>query len=297
VNLFFLFAAVAIQIVVFQFFSTRLTRALPDYRLGVNELPGTTAQAVHEWKRKAGAWRTGLGAILAAAAVLFAFALPLDTGGRKLGLAAVSLLSSAAFAYASWGERRAMNRLAASLPEARLRSADLSPRTLRTYYPPWLEAIPVAAFLATIAITVAALPDLAHGPGANEPGLAADSVRLWILPFFQGTYVALLIVLTWRLVTSACAMPQGARSRSGSPEDALRLDARLRALRLRGLLGVKIAITFMVGAMQLERLQEATRGEAAALVSASVWIFLMAALAAFAMFLVRLPSVKGNGAS
>lgn len=283
-----LVGVVALQVVVFQFLSARFTVTLSEIMVGVRDLPEPVASKLHKFHRRTAVTTRVLGSVLLLAALVLGFLYPAEPHLRKLGLAAVSLASSAAFSVGVLRNRRRMTGIAALLPESGVRSAMLERRSLGRHYPPLWEVVPVVLFVATVALTIWAVPRVSVESAARWDATG----RLWFVPLFQGTYLLFVYILGFRLATRRVIVPQRSRSFVGTPEQVTALNEALRTLKLRTLLAVKVAVALMFGIMQIKRVQLMTFGSAAPWLSSLTWILIAAMLVAFASLAVQMSRIR-----
>ena len=137
------------QIVVFQFLSVPFVTSL--FTAHLTHPPEHPSGAAADHLGKARRHRFALGALLLFAVLIGFIGLPNNPGSRKLLLAVVSLVSSGAFAGASWIDRRALRTIRDALPDAGVRLASLRPRSLSQWYGRSWEIAPVVLVLATLA--------------------------------------------------------------------------------------------------------------------------------------------------
>ncbi len=284
-----LFSVVALQVLVFQFLAARFARVLPELQVGVRDLPAEVTAAVRAHVRRATLVRYPLGALLWLAALLLTFVLPLDVSNRKLGLALLSLASSAIFAVMYLLDRRALDRIAAHLPSNGVRSAMLARRSLSRHYSPLWDVLAAALCIATIILTLWALPRIAAGTAA---GGDFEPLLFWILPFFQVTYLVFVYLLGLRLARRPSCLPQRSRAFLGSPEEAVALDDALRTLQLRALLMVKIALVLVIGLWQLRRVLEALGRPAGTWLPISTWVLIAAILVVYGIVMMQMQKVR-----
>jgi hypothetical protein len=280
-----LFAVIAFQVLVFQFLLGLHAFALTDMTFGARDLPEPVAGRLRAFQRKARITGNLLGAVLLVGVVVLSFGLSVEPGTRKLGLAVVSLASSLILAIGMFVGRRATTQIAALLPESGVRSAVLEPRSLGRYYPILWEWVGPVLLLATVLLTVLAVPRI---PGGESNGFWG----LWIRPFFQGTYLLFTCILSYRLAGQYALIPQASRSYAGSPEEVAALDDTLRVLKLRILLAVKVLVTLMIGLMQFRKVQELTGGASTVWVGPAIWALVALLLVLFAFFIRRAAEVR-----
>jgi hypothetical protein len=276
-NQYIVFAVIAVQVVVFQFLAAGWVRAMLGFRLGLRDLPPDAARSLAEHNRRAAvAWRA-LGALLWLAAVALAFLPGLAYAQRKIGLAAVSLASSA--------------RLVAHIlvPPPALRSASLEPRRLEHYYAVSLEAVPTLAFAATVSVTILAMRGLLPGVPASF-GATAEGASLWIDPLGQLVFIIGGALAARGILHGQALLSQVSRASLGDAAMALRIEDTLRRVKLRGLLAVRIAIAVMFALMQLRRLYAPL--DHGSWLAMAAWGMVALILGLFAALMLRLAGLR-----
>jgi protein-S-isoprenylcysteine O-methyltransferase Ste14 len=270
-----LFTMVILQIAAFQYGATLLVRTGLELPGGRTENHPDLRERLARMRRTAGRAQAILGATLAAAALIVAFALPLDTGPRKIALGVISLCSTfglvAGYAFAY----RTILRFAEELPPAAVRSEGLLPRTLTGYYSPAWEILPWGLGAATLAATV-----LLAGRTGAEAGLS--DATTWIVPGAQIVLNVLLFLLTLiRVRTPLCPSPLD-RKTTDDPEGLVIAEERIRRLEVRDSLRSRVGLILLLAVMQLDRLKVIGWGKTAQ------WAIVVALLALFVAHLLRL---------
>ncbi len=286
-----LFGIVALQVLAFQFLYGRFAHGMAESQVGTRNLPQEVTVRLHAFRRNVRRNHCILGGLLWLAALLFAFLLDGGYTFRKLGLAGVSLASSAVLAASYLVDHRTLAKLSAQLPGDGLRSATLEPRSLAQHYPPLWEGVPVLFFLGTLAISIWAAPRAPAG-AADLSDAWSVNFRLWILPLLQITFLLFTWLMTLRLARGKSGLPQRARSFVGEPEEVMALDQSLRRLQLRALLAIKIAIMLNLTLMQLERVLVLTGQPAPESLRTGVWVLVACMLMIFGAFLVRFSRLR-----
>jgi hypothetical protein len=288
-----LFGFVTAQVAVFQFASLRLSQTMPSFLIGAHGVPAPICARVDAYRRGLGRGRRILGAGLIVFGFLAAFALPLEPGPRKLLLAAASLISSTVFAIGYFRDYAHVKRIAAELPASAIRAASLERRALRDYYPPALEALPVAIWLATIWFTLRAASETAAASAASGAAAPAGlSPASWILPALQLVLMAILTLVMIHQTRSVPCLSPLAKSYQGDPEEAVRLDQLLRALKIRSLMLVKTGVVALVALIQLEHVFPWPGSTPPAWIPASQWVVTVLILALFAGLAVRVSRLR-----
>jgi hypothetical protein len=281
------FTVVVLQVVVFQLVLAGRARALSDVTFGARDLPEPAAARLKAIDRRAKTVNRILAAVLLIAAAAIMFFSPFDVGGRKLGIAIVSIASSAVLIGNLLVGRRETEDVLALLPETGRRVASLERRSLGRYYPLVWEWVGPALFAATLAMTAWAAAGTSSAGGAG----------LWIAPVFQAFFLAVLHFFSVRLVHGHRYVPHNTAIFAEHPEDGLALEDRLRTLKLRALLAVKILVTLEWGMLQLKRVQVLVSGEAPGWLSPIVWVPVAALLVVFAAFLVQVSRARSRAAA
>lgn len=272
---------VAFQVLVFQFLGARLGRLLPDYLVGVRDLPPETAAAIARHRDHLGRGRRWIGGALLLLLALTA----LGAGGhdgRKLVVTGASLVSTLVFLAGYARDRRFARRLAASVPSPGARSASLERPTLSRLYPIGWELVPVVVWIATLALAAVAMRE----GGTGLLGLVALQ---------SGVVIGGFLFALW-YARSGPRLTQRARAHLGDAETALRVDRRVRALELRALLTARIGFVLLVAAKQAGRVLPLLGVEATALLDVVEWALVAGLLAVFALYVTRLGRNPAPGA-
>lgn len=233
-----LFLIVFVQIIVFQIVLVRLSRALPGILIGTEALPESTSRQVARYESGLGASRRVLGIVLLIGSILAAFVLPLDPGPRKLILACLSLVSSGSMITGYLLDRRRVLRIVRDLPESDRAIASLRPRSLRTFYHPAWEAVPFGILTLSAFVTIR----------ANPPGFAP-----WLFLVFQAVIIFYMTAVSWNAVNRHSCLTPRTKTFHRSPEEALRLEHRLRAMEVRHSFLTKIALSILFAVIQVRR--------------------------------------------
>jgi hypothetical protein len=281
-----LFIVIGAQVVVFQLLATRWSRSLPEFLVGSRDLPETVAAAVARYRIDVGSARRVFGVVLLAAAAATAFLPGIGEGPRKLGLAAISLLSALGLVFSFSRDRRELAQISMTLPEPETRTASLRRRSLWEFYPPAWEMIPPAIFLATVGFTC--------WTALTSPHRSVETG--WVLlPLLQAAFVAAGFLFSRRYAEERVGLSQRARAHLGTPEDALKLDRRLQSLELRALLGSKIGVTLLLALSQVEQLIASSGREQPEILALASWAVVAALLLLFAAYLLQSSARRRRG--
>jgi hypothetical protein len=253
-SLLFLALIVFAQVLAFLFVSIRLGRALPDAMVGQAGLPDEVSTQVTKVRRELGRGRSILGAVLCLATVVTVLILPLEPRLRKLGLAAISLLSSGALLAAYAHDYRKVLALSRQLTEPPVRVASLSPRSLRTFYSPFWEA-PVAGIYAamivfTVWFTLSPSSVAAGVPAIGSGSLTLANPRLWIQPIIGAVLLSGLFALSFYNALFRSFLTSRSKAFHTSPDAAMDHDQRLRMLEMRFILVCRIGIALLLMVVQ-----------------------------------------------
>lgn len=275
----FLFIVIAMQVIAFQLVWARLNRRLPDMLIGNREMPPAVASAVDGFRRNAGRARFALGVLYLIALALLAFVLPLDPHGQKIGLATVSLVSSATMLIGFFTDIAKIRRLSASLPDPSTRVAGLRPRSISSSYPIVLEALPILITLATIGGTIWAM----------RHGAALSGIGPWVRPAVQIFYILLTLSLSIFQVRTGSCLTWKARSFQSSPEQAIALTDRIIRLEVRYLLICRVAMALLFGIMQVRHIRTAMGFPDSDTLQLTEWGILAVLLGQLIVYLLRHP--------
>jgi hypothetical protein len=232
---------VALQVVVFQFLSPRLFRALPDLLVGPVGLPADVAAEVATYRGRVGRGDRVAGVVfllILAVAVLAGAAAGVGAGAVKLAAAGVSLASSGALAAGYLRGRKLSRRLASRVPAPAVRTAPVARRGLSQHYPPLWEVVVLVVWWA------AAVPAVI--------GLMAGESRtaLVIVLVFQAAVALGGLALALRHAVGA-RLPQRARfGLADSLGEAV--DRALRRVEMRVLLALRIGLLALLGLQAAE---------------------------------------------
>ncbi len=263
------------QIVVFQFLSVAFVRSLFAAHLTHPPEPPSGAAADHLGKARR--HRFALGTILLIPVLIAFFGLPNDPGLRKLILAAVSLVSSVAFAGASLIDRRALRTLRDALPDASVRRASLQPRSLSQWYGRSWEIVPLALVLLTLAVAITLVHRLGHIP-----------TEMWVLQILQAAFVLGALVYTVRQGATVPNVSLRLAMLRDRPEVALEFGEHLAAREAQYFMAAKIGVALLLGINTLEVALKALGHPAAAVADAVSWVVVGVLVLMFGGFLLQI---------
>lgn len=266
-----LLVTVVLQVLVFQFLADRWTRSLPSLLVGSEELATGPSAEAREWVRSHGYRRRMSGVLLLGIAAVAA--LGGDVAWGKLLVAVVSVASALLFLASFLHDRTVLTVLGTRRSPPAVRVAALPRATLRDAYAPLWEVLPAVIAGATLALTVWALVN----------GGTAD--LLW-WPGLQFLVVGGGIALTLRYVRSDPHLSQAVRGTLGDPEMAVSVDARLRNLELKALLGVKTGVVLLLAVEQVERVFATRRAMTPIALEWAEWALIVGLLAVFGSYLI-----------
>ncbi len=287
-NLNLLFGIVAAQVVVFQLVSPPWLQAALGFRLGLRDLPAGVAAGMADHRRRASRGARALAVVLLGAALALLLVPGLTYAQRKIGLAVVSLASSAGLVVLLLAQRRTMDRLISRLPAPTRRSASLRPRRLRDYYPPALEAAPLAVFAATVLLTLLGVLD--RLPAGPTPAAGADGFALWLVPSGQLLFLLAGGWATSELLRGPGLVSQQSRATFADPARAVDADNSIRRLKIRGLYVARLLILVMFAVMQMRTIF--TPDDSNSWLALAVWGFVALLLGLFGVLMVRLVSLR-----
>lgn len=232
---------VVVQIVAFQFLMIRMSRVLPRQLLGSDTGPESVAPVVARFRRGLGNGRRVLGAVLIVAALALVLLVPFDEPGhRKVGLMVVSLLSTAAMVGGYVRDTRRIHVLRQLLEPTGRSTASLERRTLFSFYPQRLEALPVLVFALTLALTVW------RWPRGSETGLIA----ILALPVGQLVFIAASRFFAGWLAAQRWPVAQGALAQADDPAAVLAHNRAYRLQDLRGFVYARVGIVLLMAVWQ-----------------------------------------------
>jgi uncharacterized membrane protein len=297
----FLYAMVTVEILIFQFVSTRFLASIPDYVLGEGPKPERVEAQLSAYNRGLKTWNYTIGLGLWLAMTLCAYVMPFMSGvPRLLAITAVSILSSVFFVVTYFRSRSAVGRMAEEMPDTGRRVASLERKRLGRYYSVAWEYVPFILLFVAAMLTFRAMPRL----GQPYP-LSFDSQGVpdaW--GEGMGRFIAILVVqalcavgflgLTfWGLVRQPDLSPASA-ARSRAPEEAEGLKEAVKRRKLRFLMAVKIAIALQFTLVLFVKIETALGVRLPGWIEESPWITTIFLLALFLVFLLRMAG-RGRG--
>ncbi len=299
----FLYAIVTVQILVFQFVSTRFLKGIPDYVIGEGPRPEHVKEMIGSYRRGLRAWNYPIGLGLWVGMTLCAYVLPFMRGvPGLLSITAASVLSSLFFVLTYFRARASVGRIAEEMPDTGRRVASLERKSLGRYYSVAWEYVPFVLLAATAILTLWALPRF----GQPYP-LSFDSQGVpdeW--GEGAGRFIAILIVqavcaigllgLTfWGCVREPDLSPK-ASARSRDPEAAEGLKEAVRRRKLRFFMAVKIAIALQFTLVLFVKIETALGVRLPLWVEESPWMTTVLLLALFLVFLLQMAK-RGRSAA
>ncbi len=242
---------VVLQIAAFQFLMIRMSHILPRQMLGSDTGPESVAPVVTRYHHGLGNGRRVIGVLLIVAALAIVTVVPLaETGHRKLGLAVVSLLSTAVMLGGYVRDVRRVLTLRKLLEPVTTSTASLERRELSSFYPPQMEILPLLVFALTVAMTAW------RWPSAGEAGFFA----IIALPVVQLVFIAVTRFFAGWLATRRWPVAQGALAQADDPAAVLAHNRAYRRQDLRGFVYTRAGSVLLMGVWQGQWLQK-WRGE------------------------------------
>ena len=269
------------QIALFQFMSAFANRSLILQEL--RSLDGPVPDRLAEHSRRAPIVRMALGTVLGCLALLPLTGLLIGPGFGKLLLVVVSITSAIAFAFANARDRKMMRLLVDHLPGGGVRRASLEPRSLRQWYHPALETIPIVLFIATLLFLVSDPEFITTG----QADLSGDRLHVLLLFGLQGLIVFGGLYHSLRKGVDVESMATHIPSLRKRPEVALRLGEKLAGTQLRYFMFAKIGVASLLGASVVEKVFKATGNPGASLWDAIGWVLLAVFLIGFVFYLKK----------
>jgi uncharacterized membrane protein len=289
----FLYAMVTVEIVLFQFVSTRFLRSIPDYVLGEGPRPGAVEAQIEAYNRGLRTWNYPVGAGLWLAMTLCAFVMPFTKGvPGMLAITAASILSSIFFVLTYFRARSAVGRMAEEMPDTGRRVASLERRSLSCYYNVAWEYLPFVLLMAGAMLTFWAMPRLGQpyplsfdSQGVPDAWGEGAGRFIAILAVQALCAIGLLGLTFWALVRQPDLSPPAA---SRAPETAEGLKETLRRRKLRFLLAVKVAVALQFTLVLFVKIETALGVRLPVWVEESPWVTTAFLLALFLLFLLRM---------
>ena len=277
---------ILVQIALYQIVAALAIRSvmLKEMRLLVSPAPDGVASYI----RRAPVQRIILGVILACCTLLPVIGIVSNPTAVAWLLVCSSLVSALAFSHANARDRTMMRRLADCAPGGSVRRASLEPRSLRQWYHPALEAIPVAIFVATLLFLVG----VSGFVGADESGFAGERARILVIFGLQGVIVFGALWYALRKGVDLMSMASYIPSLRRRPEVAHRLGAELAGTQARYFMFARIGIAALLGAGIVERVFKALGNPGAALWDVGGWVILAVLLISFFIYLGKVGRVS-----
>jgi len=196
---------------------------------------------VARFREGLGSGRRLLGVVLIVAVLAIVLVVPFDeTGHRKVGLLVVSLLSTGVMVGGYIRDTRRIYLLRKVLEPVTRSTASLERRTLATFYPRRLEALPLLVFAATAVLTVRLWPqDRTVGLVAPLFLPTAQLLFIWISRLFAG----------W-LAAQRWPVAQGALAQADDPAAVLARNRAYRRQDLRGFVYARAGVVLLTGIWQ-----------------------------------------------
>ncbi len=268
----FIVWVVIAQVAVFQFLSAVFSHAVPVFIADAVALPRRVADRVRTSRLRAMQSRGLLGCFLLLGILLSAWVLPLSSVSQKLGLATVSLLSSAWFAGGVLRDRKLVRRISIELPTAPMRMAILERRDISSYYSGYWEGIPLALLVVTwIAVALTWQRRIANGSDLLAGGL------------LQGIWVGGSYLFVRRKAKASGPLPVNVKPILGSVARATLANESPKQLELRILLAVRVVVALMIG-LHLTEFIASQHEIASDAASGAVWVLVVLLFVLFAVF-------------
>lgn len=262
------------QIAVFQFAAVTFVRSVFAAILG--DPPDPLAREISTYLRSASRYRFVLGGVLLLFTLASAIGLPPESVVRKLLLAAVSLTSSGAFAYASVTDRRTVRMFREALPDFGVRRASLRPRASAHWYGVAWEVLPVVILAATLVATITLAPQLGHIP-----------TEMYVLQILQVAVVIGTLLYTFRHSMAVPNVSSRLAMLRDRPELALDFGERLAAREMRYFMAAKIGVALLLGVSVVKAGLDELGHAAAPLLGTANWVIIGLLLASFATFVFQ----------
>ena len=285
-----LFLVIFAQILLFQIMAALANRTVMQQELRALDRPAPRALTDHI--ERAPRLRVTLGVLLGCVAALPLFGIPSDPGLGKLLLALVSVGSAIGFARAQVQDRAMMRLLADQFPGGGLRRASLEPRSLRQWYHPVLEVIPILIFVATGVFLLGATGFGFTDPGSTDVVATGGRTHVFVLFGLQGLFVFGGLYRSIRKSVDVGSMAQYIPSLRNRPADSLRLGGQLAGTQLRFFMFAKVAIALLLASTIIEHVYEATSQTGAALWDAVGWSMVGVLLIGFFFYLQKVGRIS-----
>jgi hypothetical protein len=268
---FVLVLVVSVQIALFQFVSIVVTRRLFSMLLSHPNADSTVEAATYLQRIRR--QRLTLGTVLLAVTFSGLFPLPAGPGVSAVLLAVASVTSAVAFSVASIQDRRLVESTREVDPGGGIKYASLEPRSLRHWYNPVWEALPIATLLATSVFTIWFGDRLGRIP-----------IAMLIVLALQALFV---VVALWRTAFHPPGVSSMPRLRCDRPEVALRLAEQLAANEMQFFMIAKVGISLLLAVMSLRIGLKTLDDPAAPSMNFAHWAIVGLLLLTFAGYLVR----------
>lgn len=229
------------QIALFQFLAALANRSImqKEFRL----LEESTPERLTDHVRRAPVFRIGIGVILGCLVLLPLTGMLANQTTAKLVLVGVSLASAGAFAFANSRDRKMMRLLAALAPGGSVRRASMEHRSLRQWYHPTLEVIPILLFVATLVFLVSTPSFITEG--ASE--FSGARTHILALLGLQAVLVFGMLYYSQHKGVDVNSMAMYIPSLRQKPEIALRLGEELAGTQIRFFIFARIGIALLLG--------------------------------------------------
>ncbi len=274
------------QVGLFQILTALANKSLLHKEFGLLETPVPDRLAKHN--RQAPVRRIVLGIILACLILLPLSGLAISLVAGKILLVSVSTVSALAYGLENNRDRRMMGLLARHTPNGNRRCAALEPRSLRQWYHPALEMIPLAFFVATLLF-------LTRTPAfitADETIFPAGRTVLLALFGLQGLLVFGSQYYALRKgvdVKSVAAVIPSLRQR---PETALRLGEEMAGTHVRFFMFLRVGIAAILGVTIVKKIFAATGNPGLGLWEVVGWVLAGVQIMGFALYLKKVGSIS-----
>lgn len=278
------------QIALFQFLSALANRSL--VRQELRSLNGFAPELLVQHSRRAPVIRMTIGTILVLISLLPWVGIPGDPGMGKLILAGVSILSAIAFTVANARDRKMMRLLADLSPGGSVRRASLEVRSLRQWYHPAIEAVPIVLFIATLLFLVSAPEFVSTGSAPGNSALAGERTHILVLFGLQGLMVFGGLYYSLRKGLDVQTMAAHIPSLRRRPEVALRLGEQMAGTQLRFFMFARIAVVMMLGTKVVEHVLETTGAAGASLWDTAGWGLIGVLLITFFFYLRKVGRIS-----
>ena len=274
------------QIGLFQFLAVLANRSIFQQEL---QLLGALApDRLTNHARRPPVLQLGLGLILGCLVLLPLFGLPSDPVLGKLLLVSVSLISAIGFFFTRARDRAMMSLLIGYTPEGSVRRASLKCRSLRQWYHPAIEAIPIVIFVATL-LFLTRVPEFI---AADEPAFTAGRMYILTLYGFQGLLVFGAHFYALGKGVDVNSMATYLPSLRRQPEVALRLGEELAGTQVRFFMFMRIGVAALLGTTIVEKVFAAIGNPGVFLWQAIGWGLIGVLLISFFFYLRKVGRIS-----